>query len=95
MRVMNVDGSLGMRAENTIDVLKEQLGVERLSIVVLDSLDEYRELLVEVPTHSPPEVPRRLLAIAVAVTAAVFQGVAMILHPCVRVDHLLRIWDFL
>ena len=63
---------LGTHTENTVDALKKSLGVDRLSLVVVDSLDEYRELLVEVP---PPSRQRplwlTLLLVALGVAAFV------------------------
>lgn len=84
---IDADGILGVRSENTIDALKKHLGVERLELVVLNSLTEYRELLVEV------DPPRRWnwkrTWFVVVVTLVVYQTIAYLVGPVPRLDEIL------
>lgn len=93
MNSVSVEGYLGIRAENTIDALKKQLGVSQLELVVMSSVDEYYELLVEKPQDRRWSWRKRLVvAVLTFVLASTFAGV---FHPGVRIDHLIKPWDYL
>ena len=76
------DRRLGTHHENTVDALKKNLGVDHLELVVLDSVDEYRELLVEVPPPRRQRVPLLLVttALIVLLFALAYLG-DLDLHP--------------
>ena len=46
---------VGQQAVNTVESLKEQLGVERLDLVLMDSMEEF---YAHVPFLAPPEKER-------------------------------------
>lgn len=88
-RTLSASGTLGVRTENTIDALKEQLGVDRLTLVVLDGIEEYTELLVEVPPTPPRWSWRKRLLFAVLLLS-LLGAFAGLVHPGVRLDRLVR-----
>ena len=63
--------ALGTHTENTVDALKKRLGVDRLSLVVVDSLEEYRELLVEMPPTRERQLWITLLLISLGLAVFV------------------------
>ena len=80
---------IGLGGDHHIDLLKKHLGVEKLELILLNSVGEYITLLIP-PDPSSSRLTRGRITAVLAALVVAFLGFAMVFHPGIVLDHFFR-----